>query len=63
MNGFDRQRAFSAVILLVMALFVAAGVAPEAGWRRWLRNAAVIGFGIAVLAALIEVMLWWNGGH
>jgi hypothetical protein len=61
MNGFDRQQMFGALILLVMALFVAAGMPPAARWRRPLRVATIIGFLIALAAALVEIVFWWTG--
>ena len=61
MNGIDRQQMFSALILLVMALFVATGTPPAARWRRQLRLAAIIGFLIAVAAALVEIAIWLIG--
>jgi hypothetical protein len=61
MNNLDRHRLLFALILLVMALFVAGGYPPAARWRRELRLAALIGFGIAVAAALVDVGCWWLG--
>lgn len=58
MNGIDRHRLLAALILLVMALFVAAGYPPVARWRRPLMRAAIIGFAIAVAVALGEIALW-----
>ena len=61
MNGFDRQRLLSALILAVMALFVASGTPPAARWRRPLRAATIVGFLIALAIALVEIALWWAG--
>ena len=61
MDGFDRQRLLSALILVVMALFVSTGYPPSARWRRQLRLAAILGFGVALAAALAEIVLWWTG--
>ncbi len=61
MNGLDRQRLFAALTLLVMALFVAAGLPHAARWRRLLQRAALIGFVVALAAALFEIGLWWVG--
>jgi hypothetical protein len=61
MDGFDRQRLLSGLMLLVMALFVSAGLPSAARWRRQLRLAAIIGFLIAVAAALGEIALWLIG--
>lgn len=61
-SGLDAQRLIGALILLVMALFVAGG-APGAGrWRRPLRVAAMIGFTAAVALALGETVRWLAGG-
>ena len=61
MNPFDRQRAIMALVLLASALFVAAGMPYAAHWRRRLRAAAIIGFLIALAAALAEVGIWLAG--
>ena len=60
MTPFDRQRLLMALILLVMAAFVASGVPSAGRWRRHLRAAAIIGFTAAVLVALVEISLWWT---
>lgn len=61
MNGFDRQRMLSALILVVIVLLVSAG-APFAGrWRRKLRLAAIVVFFIGVAAALLDIVFWWIG--
>ena len=59
MSSADRQRLLMALILLVMAAFVASGVGAAGRWRRYLRAAALIGFAAAVLFALVEIGLWW----
>jgi len=61
LNGIDRYRLLSALILLVMALFVASGLPQAARWRRPARLAAIAGFLIAVALALAEVVVWWAG--
>lgn len=61
MNGFDRQRLLFALLLLVMALFVTGGYPPAARWRRPLRLAAIIGFGLALLAAIANIICWCFG--
>ena len=61
MDSFERQRLFSALILIIMALFVSSGVARPTRWRRPLRLAAITGFAVAVAAALAEIFLWWSG--
>jgi len=58
MNGFDRQRLFSALLLLAMALFVSAGAPFAARWRRQIRFAAIAGFCIALAMALGEIAVW-----
>ena len=61
MNGFDRQRLLTALILVVMALFVASGVPPATRWRRKLRVAAIVVFFVTLALALAEITLWWTG--
>lgn len=63
MNAFERQRLLAALLLLVIALFVAAGYPPALPWRRRLRFAALVAFGLAVAAALVEIGLWLSGGR
>jgi hypothetical protein len=58
MGGFEQQRLFGALILLVTALFIAGGYAPLARWRRPLRIAAIGFFVLALAAALLEIILW-----
>lgn len=58
MSDFDRQRLLSAVILLVIALFVSAATPTAARWRGPLRLAAIIGFFIALVLVLGEIALW-----
>ncbi len=59
MDGFDRQRLLTALILVVMALFVASGLPPVAApWRRRLRLAAIGGFLVALAVALAEIVMW-----
>ena len=61
MIRFERTQMFSALILLVIALFVAAGFPPAARWRRELRLGAVIAFCAALGWALIEIGRWMAG--
>jgi Sec-independent protein secretion pathway component TatC len=63
MNAFEHQRLFSALLLLVTALFVGSGVVSGEKWRKRLRLAAIICFIIAVTAAVIDVALWAMGPH
>lgn len=58
MSGFERQRMLSALILLVIALFVAGAYPPAARWRRELRLAAIIAFFAAAFWVLAEIGLW-----
>jgi hypothetical protein len=58
MSGLERQQLFGALILLVTALFIAAGYAPAARWRGALRGAAIGFFLVALLVALAEIVLW-----
>lgn len=58
MVPFDRQRLFAALVLLVTALFLAAGYAPAAPWRRHLRRAAIAGFLVALAVALVHIAFW-----
>jgi hypothetical protein len=57
-SGINEQQMFSALILLVIALFVASGVPPATRWRRELRFAAIAAFGAAVFWALIKIAFW-----
>jgi asparagine N-glycosylation enzyme membrane subunit Stt3 len=61
MYGFERQQLFTALILLVTALFVSSGVASAGPWHRTLRLAAIVFFVIAVVLALAEIVYWWTG--
>jgi hypothetical protein len=58
MDGFDRQRLLSALMLVVMALFVASGLRVPARWRRRLRLAAIGAFVVALIAALAAIVIW-----
>ena len=61
MNGLDRHRLLTALILVAMALFVAAGAPFATAWRRPLRRAAILGFVVAVALALGDIVYWWIG--
>jgi hypothetical protein len=61
MLPFDRQRLLTALTLVVMALFVSSGMAPQPRWRRALRLIAIGGFALAVAVAVGEIAPWWNG--
>ena len=58
MGGYERQRLYGALILLVTGLFLASGYAPAARWRWVLRGAAIGLFLLALAAALLEIILW-----
>jgi len=58
MSDFDRQRWLTALILMVMALFVSAGTPFAARWRRQIRLAAIVGFLVALAVALGEIAVW-----
>jgi hypothetical protein len=62
-SGFERQQMFLALILLVMALFVAGAYPPAARWRRQLRIATIVAFCAAVGWALMEIGLWAAGAR
>jgi hypothetical protein len=57
-SGFERQQMFSALILLVITLFIMGGFPPMARWRRELRVAAIVAFTAAALWAIIEVVIF-----
>jgi hypothetical protein len=62
MTGIDPdhlQRAFAGLMLVVMALFVAAGRPLGERWRRRLRVASIVVFAIAVALALVAIAVWW----
>ena len=61
MSAFERQQMFSALMLLVIALFVARGFPPLARWHRHLRIGAVLLFCIAAGWALVEIAVWAAG--
>ena len=60
MDAFDRQHLLNALVLVVMALFVSAGVPLPPRWRQPLRVAAIVGFALAAALALVETALWWG---
>lgn len=55
--NLDRTQAMRALSYLVMAFFVAGGVA-SARWRWPLKWTAFALYGLAMLLALVEVGLW-----
>jgi hypothetical protein len=61
MSDCDHQRWLTALILMVMALFVSAGTPFAARWRRQLRLAAIVGFVVALAVAMGEIALWLIG--
>ena len=62
MTPYDRQRALVALVLLVITLLVSAQYPPLARWRRQLMIGSIILFLVAVVAALVEIMLWLTKG-
>jgi hypothetical protein len=62
MNGYERHQMLSALILLVIALFVAGAFPPAARWRRELRIATLVAFCAAVGWALFEIAAWLTAG-
>ena len=61
MNGFDRQRLFTALVLLITALFVSSSFPSAGPWRRPLRFSAIAGFVIALVVALVDTLSWLWG--
>lgn len=57
-----RERLLAALVLLVMALFVASGFAAPVRWRGPLRLAAIVGFAAALGVALVAIALWLAAG-
>jgi hypothetical protein len=57
-RGLASERLLSALILVVMTLFVASGVPGAGRWRRPLRLAALAGFAVALLLALGAIARW-----
>jgi hypothetical protein len=62
MSPYDRQRALVALVLLVITLLVSAQYPPLSRWRRQLMVGSTILFLVAVVAALVEIMLWLTKG-
>ena len=60
MQGFDRQRLVSALLLAATALFLMAS-APGFGYRRALRRAGIAVYAIAMAVVLVWVVLWLAG--
>jgi ABC-type Mn2+/Zn2+ transport system permease subunit len=58
MIGLDRHRLLFGLVLLVTALFVTSGYPPAARWRRQIRQAAIIAFCLATIAALTDLLCW-----
>jgi len=61
MTAFEQQW-LSALVLLVMALFVSAGLPIAPRWRRTLRIAATMGFVLALVVVLVRIAFWAGGG-
>ncbi|MGE0258254.1 MAG: hypothetical protein AB7T18_05815 [Alphaproteobacteria bacterium] len=62
MGSFERHQMFSALVLLVIALFVSGAYTPAARWRRELRISAIAAFCVAAGWAVIEIGIWWMAG-
>jgi hypothetical protein len=58
MDGFERHRMLSALIAVVMVLFVSGGVAPLRRWARPLRFMAIAIFCGVSAWALVEIAVW-----
>jgi hypothetical protein len=54
---------FTALMLLVIALFVAGRYPPAARWRRELRIGTIVAFCAAVAWAVVEIGMWWMTGR
>jgi hypothetical protein len=61
-SGIEREQLFLALMLLVIALFVAGAYPPAARWRRELRITAIVAFCAALGWALVETAMWWMAG-
>ncbi|MGD9616807.1 MAG: hypothetical protein AB7H90_17805 [Alphaproteobacteria bacterium] len=61
MSGFERHQMLSALILLVIALFVAGAFPPASRWRRELRIGAIVAFCAALFWVLFEIGIWLIG--
>ena len=57
-SAVERQQLLAALMLLVMALFVARGYPPAARWRNHLRIGSIVLFCIAAGLVFIEIVLW-----
>jgi hypothetical protein len=62
MSPDDRQRALVAVVLLVITLLISAQYPPLSRWRRQLMIGSIVLFLAAVVAAVVEIMLWLTKG-
>jgi len=56
------QQWLPALMLLVMAMFISAGLPIAPRWRRTLRIAAIAGFVLALIVALVRIAYWAGGG-
>lgn len=57
-----REELLSALMLTAVALFLASNHALAGRWRRHVQRAAIIVFGVAVLAALVAIGQWLAAG-
>jgi len=58
----SEQQWLSALALMVVALFVSAGLPIAPRWQRRLRIAALGVFSVAAIAAIILTAIWLAGG-
>jgi hypothetical protein len=58
MIGFERQQWLAALLLLITALFVSAGLPLAARWRRSLKYAAIGLFLLAFAATIVAIARW-----
>jgi len=61
MDHIDHQQMFSALMGLVIVLFLMSGQRVAAPWRCQFRIAAIALFLVAAAMALVEVALWLAG--
>jgi hypothetical protein len=58
MSPFERQQMLSALMMLVMALFVGSGFVPTGRPRMLVRTAAIVLFALVALVAVVEAAFW-----
>ena len=62
MNRYAEHQWLAALLLLVTALFVSAGLPLSPRWRRRFRWGAIVLFLLATAAVLVEIAWWLRGG-